>query len=91
MEGRDRLPEPGAGTAVESHLSRREQHNAPAESDPRQAFANWLITPGNPWFARNIVNRLWSWLMGHGIIHEADDIRPDNPAGESGAPRLPGG
>ncbi len=47
--------------------------------DPRIVFADWLITPDNPWFARNIVNRVWSWFMGRGIIHEPDDIRPDNP------------
>jgi len=47
--------------------------------DPRAVFADWLITPKNPWFAKNISNRVWSWLMGRGIIHEADDIRPDNP------------
>ena len=48
--------------------------------DPREVFADWLITPNNPWFARNIVNRIWAWLLGRGIIHEPDDIRPDNPA-----------
>jgi len=48
--------------------------------DPRRVLADWLISPDNPWFARNIVNRIWSWLMGRGIIHEPDDIRPDNPA-----------
>jgi len=48
--------------------------------DPRVVFADWLITPDNPWFARNIVNRIWAWLLGRGIIHEPDDIRPDNPA-----------
>ena len=48
--------------------------------DPRIVFADWLITGGNPWFARNIVNRIWAWLLGSGIIHEPDDIRPDNPA-----------
>jgi hypothetical protein len=47
--------------------------------DPREAFATWLTTPQNPYFARAIVNRVWSWLLGRGIIHEADDIRPDNP------------
>jgi hypothetical protein len=26
------------------------------------------------------VNRVWAWLLGRGIIHEPDDIRPDNPA-----------
>jgi len=49
------------------------------DQDPRVVFADWLITGNNPWFARNIVNRVWSWLMGRGIIHEPDDIRPDNP------------
>jgi hypothetical protein len=47
--------------------------------DPRAVFADWLISPANPYFARNIVNRTWAWLMGRGIIHEPDDIRPDNP------------
>jgi len=49
------------------------------DKDPRAVFADWLISPKNPWFARNIVNRVWSWLLGRGIIHEPDDIRPDNP------------
>jgi len=47
--------------------------------DPRHVFADWLIGERNPWFARNIVNRIWSWLMGRGIIDEADDIGPHNP------------
>jgi len=49
--------------------------------DPRVVFADWLTAPGNPWFTRNVVNRVWSWLLGRGIIHEPDDIRPDNPPG----------
>lgn len=48
-------------------------------TDPRLVFANWLIQPEDPWFTRNIANRAWSWLMGRGIIHEPDDLRPDNP------------
>ena len=53
--------------------------NIPAGADPRQVFADWLISPNNKWFACNIVNRIWAWTMGRGIIHEPDDIRPDNP------------
>ena len=49
--------------------------------DPRTVFADWLTAPKNPWFTRNIVNRIWSWSLGRGIIHEPDDIRPDNPPG----------
>lgn len=47
--------------------------------DPREAFADWLTAPGNPWFARAIANRAWYWLLGRGIVQEPDDIRPDNP------------
>jgi hypothetical protein len=47
--------------------------------DPREVFADWLITPTNPWFTRSIANRIWAWLLGHGIIHEPDDIRENNP------------
>jgi len=51
--------------------------------DPREVFADWLITPRNPWFTRSIVNRVWYWLLGRGIIHEPDDIREDNPPSNS--------
>jgi hypothetical protein len=48
------------------------------------AFADWLMRPGNPWFTRNIANRVWAWLLGRGIIHEPDDIRSDNPPSNPG-------
>jgi len=50
-----------------------------ALDDPRIAFAGWLTSSDNPWFAKAIVNRIWYQLMGRGIIHPVDDIRPDNP------------
>ena len=52
----------------------------PLNRDPRDVFADWLLAPRNPWFARNIVNRYWAWLLGRGIIDEPDDSRPNNPA-----------
>jgi hypothetical protein len=55
------------------------QIKLPPDRDPREVFVGWLITPENPWFTRNIANRVWSWLLGRGIIHEPDDIRDDNP------------
>ena len=57
------------------------QIQLPPNRDPRELFADWLIAPKNPWFTRNIANRVWSWLLGRGIIHEADDIRETNPPG----------
>ena len=49
------------------------------KQDPRIVFADWLLRPENPWFSRNIANRVWAWLMGRGIVHEPDDHRSDNP------------
>lgn len=51
----------------------------PPDTDPREVFADWLVSAENPWFAKNMVNRIWYWLLGRGIVHEPDDIRPDNP------------
>jgi hypothetical protein len=50
-----------------------------ADRDPRAVFADWLLSDANPWFARNFANRAWAWFFGRGIVHEPDDLRPDNP------------
>lgn len=50
------------------------------DRDPREVFADWLIRPDNHAFTRPIANRVWSWLLGRGIVDEPDDLRPDNPA-----------
>ena len=52
-----------------------------AEEDPRGQLAAWLTAPGNPYFAKAIVNRIWFWLLGRGIVQEPDDLRPTNPPG----------
>lgn len=51
----------------------------PPDQDPRELFADWLIQPKNARFTAPAVNRMWAWLLGRGIVHEPDDIRPDNP------------
>ena len=51
----------------------------PPGADPRQAFYDYLREDGNPYFARALANRVWYWLLGRGIVHEADDLRADNP------------
>lgn len=47
----------------------------PANIDPRTLFATWLTNKENPYFTRNIVNRVWSWIFGAGIIDPVDQIR----------------
>jgi len=55
------------------------------EKDPRAVFADWLISPGNPWFSRAEANRVWFYLMGNGIIDSVDDLGLLSPAGRSPA------
>jgi len=40
----------------------------------REALADWLVAPGNPWFARATVNRLWGHLFGAGLVDPVDDL-----------------
>lgn len=47
--------------------------------DPRLALARWMTAPGNPFFARTQVNRLWGHFLGRGIVHPIDDARSTNP------------
>jgi hypothetical protein len=46
----------------------------------RAMLAAWLTSPENPFFARAMANRLWSYFLGRGIIDPVDDIRASNPA-----------
>jgi Protein of unknown function (DUF1549)/Protein of unknown function (DUF1553)/Bacterial Ig-like domain (group 2) len=48
--------------------------------DTRAYFAKWLTAPQNPFFARNMVNRIWRNFMGRGLVEPVDDLRATNPA-----------
>ncbi len=45
----------------------------------RQLLAAWLTSKDNPYFAKAIANRIWSYFFGRGIIEPVDDIRSSNP------------
>ncbi|MES2920876.1 MAG: PSD1 and planctomycete cytochrome C domain-containing protein [Verrucomicrobiota bacterium] len=45
----------------------------------RVAVANWLASPENPWFAKNVVNIVWAHFNGVGIVDPVDDVRVSNP------------
>ncbi len=73
------LPGPANNEPLEAVFPDGTKVKLSPNKDPREIFADWLITPKNPWFTRCIANRIWAWLMGRGIVHEPDDIRDDNP------------
>jgi hypothetical protein len=49
------------------------------EDTRRETLAEWLTSPKNPFFAKSMANRIWSYFMGRGIIDPVDDIRNSNP------------
>ncbi len=53
---------------------------AKADAARRVQVAQWITSPKNPYFAKSYVNRVWSYLLGVGIIEPVDDIRAGNPA-----------
>jgi hypothetical protein len=48
--------------------------------DLRVPFANWLTSPKNSYFAKTAVNRIWSYLMGRGLVNPVSNMSETNPA-----------
>jgi hypothetical protein len=48
--------------------------------DRRVVLAEWLASPQNPYFAKNLANIVWAHFLGRGIIEPVDDVRISNPA-----------
>ncbi|MES1260394.1 MAG: DUF1549 domain-containing protein [Acidobacteriota bacterium] len=54
------------------------------EEHPRLRLANWLTDPANPLTSRVMVNRLWQFHFGRGIVSTGNDFgrmggKPSNP------------
>jgi hypothetical protein len=54
--------------------------DVPPGKDRRQVLATWLTGPSNPFFAKSVVNRIWYYLNGRGIVDPVDDFRDSNPS-----------
>ena len=44
------------------------------EADRRLRFAEWMTSPNNPLFARTIVNRVWHYHFGTGLVDTPNDL-----------------
>ena len=49
------------------------------EEDRKLHLAKWLTSEANPYFARNIVSRVWANFFARGLVVPADDLRATNP------------
>jgi hypothetical protein len=71
-------PTPLDGKPMPSHAQAQTQTHA--QQDRREYLAKWLTSPGNPLFARTVVNRVWANFFGRGLVTPVDDLRATNPA-----------
>ena len=69
LTGKPQPPKPLEGAAVP----------ALGVGDRREALADWMCSPKNPYFARSIANRVWANFMGVGLVEAVDDMRETNP------------
>ena len=49
------------------------------ERSPRQELAEWMTDRKNPYFAKNMANRLWAEFFGIGLIDPIDEPGDNNP------------
>src|SRR5580700_5595169 len=73
-------PKDGHVVKPEFMLALNEPLPVPDDQRRRDALAEWLTSKDNPFFAKAIANRIWSYFFGRGIIDPVDDIRASNPA-----------
>ncbi len=46
----------------------------PKDKSGRLELADWIVSPQNPLTARVMANRIWTWLMGQGLVRTVDNF-----------------
>ena len=77
--GRGEVKHPTSGQTVPPSFPYEHSDLAAEDANRRVQFAHWVVSPENQYFATSFVNRVFSYLMGVGLIEPVDDIRAGNP------------
>jgi len=77
--GDPQTKDPRSGAAIFAHALGTPMPEAHPAGDRRQALADWMTAADNPYFARNIANRVWAHFLGRGLVEPVDDVRATNP------------
>ena len=87
--GRDTVVMLKSSGSISHPRTRQTMLPTPLQSEPvnldgvrdlRRPLADWLTSKDNRLFSRNIVNRVWGYFMGTGLVEPIDDLRETNPA-----------
>ncbi|MCP4849262.1 MAG: DUF1553 domain-containing protein [Verrucomicrobiaceae bacterium] len=74
------MKHPVGGRVMEPVFLGAEKPEIKSGQDRREILAEWMASPKNPFFSRNLANIVWSHFFGIGIINPVDDVRISNPA-----------
>ncbi len=70
---------PRTGEEIFAHPLGEPMPSTSPPGDRRKLLADWMTAPQNPFFAKNLANRMWAHFLGRGIIEPVDDVRLTNP------------
>ena len=73
------ITQPRTGQDMAPWLPGEEKLDLDGVHDRRELLVDWLTRPDNPYLARVEVNRIWTNLLGRGIVDPFDDFRESNP------------
>lgn len=70
---------PGTEKTVQARFLNGTEPAWKTDASTREALADWLTSPDNPFFARAVANRLWAHFFGIGLIEPVDEPGDENP------------
>jgi hypothetical protein len=68
------LPGEKASRGFLSLLTHEPPPQIPADSSGRRELAEWMLADSHPLTARVMVNRVWQWLFGQGLVNTPDNF-----------------
>lgn len=70
---------PGTDRVVAARFLGGDEPEWSGAASQRAVLARWVVSAGNPYFARAAVNRMWAHYFGIGLVDPLDDFGPYNP------------
>jgi Protein of unknown function (DUF1549)/Protein of unknown function (DUF1553) len=79
-DGLDKIGIPGTNDTVMVHYLDGSAPKAKVNGSSRATLAAWITSGDNPYLAKALVNRLWAYFFGIGLVEPFDEMSDQNPA-----------